>query len=74
MNLRRGYQPRNSLVMKERNELLVYSYKILNRWKNYFCQLLNVCEADGIWETKIHTTATFVQEPSASGVQVATKS
>jgi hypothetical protein len=37
-----GYQPRTNLVKDERGDLLSVPQNILNRWKNYFCQLLNV--------------------------------
>jgi len=37
-----GYQPRTNLVQDENCDLPVGSHNILNRWKNYFCQLLNV--------------------------------
>jgi hypothetical protein len=40
--LKRGYQLRNNLVKDENGDLLVDSHDILNRWKNYFFQLLNV--------------------------------
>jgi hypothetical protein len=36
----RGYQPRSNLVKDE--ELLADPHNVLNRWKNYFSQLLNV--------------------------------
>jgi hypothetical protein len=39
--------------------------KILNRWKNYFCQLLNVHGAGGVRQTEMHTAEPFVPEPSA---------
>jgi hypothetical protein len=39
---KRGYQPRNNLVKDENGELLADSHNILNRWKNYFSQLMNV--------------------------------
>jgi hypothetical protein len=39
---KRGYQHRSSLVEDENGDLLAGSHKILNRWKNYFSQLLNV--------------------------------
>jgi hypothetical protein len=42
MNLRGAYQPRNILVKHENGDLLADSRNILNRWKNYFSQLLNV--------------------------------
>jgi hypothetical protein len=44
--------------------------KILTRWKNYFCQLMNVQEAGGIRQTEIHTAEPFVLEPSAAEVEV----
>jgi hypothetical protein len=37
-----GYQPRSNLVKDENGDLLADSHNILNRWKNYFSQLLNV--------------------------------
>jgi hypothetical protein len=40
--LKKGYQPRSNLVKDERGELLADSHKIVNRWMNYFCQLLSV--------------------------------
>jgi hypothetical protein len=38
---KRSYQPRGSLVKDENGDLLA-DYHILNRWKNYYSQLLNV--------------------------------
>jgi hypothetical protein len=40
--LKRGYQPRNNVVKDENGDLLADSHNILNKWKNYFSQLLNV--------------------------------
>jgi hypothetical protein len=37
-----GYQPKNNLVKDENGDLLADFHSILNRWKNYFSQLLNV--------------------------------
>jgi hypothetical protein len=31
------YQPRSNLVKDETGDLIADPYKILNRWKNYFC-------------------------------------
>jgi hypothetical protein len=42
MNFKSGYQPRNNLVKDENGNMLADSHNILNRWKNYFSQLLNV--------------------------------
>jgi hypothetical protein len=38
---RKGYQRRNNLKKYENGNLLADSHNILNRWKNYFFQLLN---------------------------------
>jgi hypothetical protein len=58
------------LVKEERGDLLVGTSQNLNRWKNYFCQLLNVHGVDGVRQTEMHTAEPFVPEPSASEVQV----
>jgi hypothetical protein len=39
---KRGYQSRSNLVKDENGGLLADFNTILNRWKNYFSQLLNV--------------------------------
>jgi hypothetical protein len=44
--------------------------KILTRWRNYFCQLLNVQGPGGVRQTEIHTAEPFVPEPSAAEVEV----
>jgi hypothetical protein len=61
-----GYQPKNNLVKDERGDLLADPQKLLTRWKNYFCQLLNVQGPGGIRQTEIHTAEPFVPEPSAT--------
>jgi hypothetical protein len=49
-----------NLVTDERGDLLVDPHKIVSRWKNYFCQLLNIHEAGGISQTEMHTAEPFV--------------
>jgi hypothetical protein len=44
---------------------------MLNRWMNYFCQLLNVQRVGGIRQTEIQTAETSVPETSISEVEVA---
>jgi hypothetical protein len=68
---KKGYQPRTNLVKDERGDLLADPHKILNRWKNYFCQLLNVHGAGDVRQTEMRTAKPFVPEPSASEVEVA---
>jgi hypothetical protein len=55
----------------ERGDLLADPQKILTRWKNSFCQLLNVQGPRGIRQTEIYTAEPFVPEPSAAEVEVA---
>jgi hypothetical protein len=66
------YQPRTNLVKDERGDLLADPHKILNNWKNYFCQLLNVHGAGAVRQTEMHTAEPFVPEPSALEAEVAT--
>jgi hypothetical protein len=68
---KKGYQPRTNLVKDERGNLLADPHKILNMWKNYFCELLKVHGAGGVRQTEIHTAEPFLPEPSASEVEVA---
>jgi hypothetical protein len=68
---KKGYQPRPNLVRDERGNLLADPHKILNRWKNYFCELLDIHKAGGDGQTEIHTAESFVPQPSASEVEVA---
>jgi hypothetical protein len=39
---KRRYQHRTNSVTAKNGDLLADSHKTVNRWKNYFCQLLNV--------------------------------
>jgi hypothetical protein len=48
------YQPRTYLVKDENGDLLADSHSILNRWKNYLCQLLNVHGANDVRQTETH--------------------
>jgi hypothetical protein len=69
--IKKGYRPRTDFVKDERGDLLADLHNILNRWKNYFCQLLNVQGAGGVRQTEMHTAQTFVPEPSTSEAEVA---
>jgi hypothetical protein len=46
-------------------------HNILNRWKNYFCQLFNVHGAGGVKQTEMHTARPFLPDSSASETEVA---
>jgi hypothetical protein len=68
---KKGYQPRTNLVKDERGDLLADLQTVLTRWKNYFCQLVNVQGVGGIRQTEVQTAEPFVPEPSATEVEVA---
>jgi hypothetical protein len=50
--LNKGYQPRISLVKEKCDVQLVYFHNIR---KNYFSQLLNVCNASNVRQIETHT-------------------
>jgi hypothetical protein len=68
---KRGYQPRKSLVKDENGKLLADSHNILNRWKNYFCQLLNVHNASDVRQIEVHTAEPLVPGPSRLEIEIA---
>jgi hypothetical protein len=50
---KRGYQLRNNLMKDENGDLLADSHNILNRWKNYFSQLLNVHNVSDVRQIEV---------------------
>jgi hypothetical protein len=48
-----GYQPRSNFVKDENGYLLADSNTILNRWKSYFSQLLNVHDVSDVRQNYI---------------------
>jgi hypothetical protein len=59
------------MVKEENGDLLADSYSILSRWKNYFCQLLNVHGVNDVRQTEIHAAEPLVPEPSSSEAEIA---
>jgi hypothetical protein len=43
------------MAQDENCNLLKNCHSILNRWKNYFCQLLNLCGSNDVRQTEMHT-------------------
>jgi hypothetical protein len=52
---KKGYHPRTNMVKDETGDLLVDPHTIVNRRKNYICQLLNVQGAGDVKHTEIQT-------------------
>jgi hypothetical protein len=57
------------MVKEENGYLLADAHSILNRWKNYFCQLLMY--VNNVRQTKIHTAEPLVPKPSSFEVEIA---
>jgi hypothetical protein len=55
-------------VKDENSELLADSHNILNRWKNYFPQLLNVHNVSDVREREVHMAEPL--EPGPSHLEV----
>jgi hypothetical protein len=68
---KKGYQPRTNMVKEENGDLLADSHSVLNRWKKYFCQLLNVPGVNDVRQTEIHTAEPLVPEPNSFEVEIA---
>jgi hypothetical protein len=68
---KRSYQPRNNLVKDENGDLLADSHDILNRWKNYFSQLLNVHNVSDVRQIEVHVAEPLVPGPSRLEVEIA---
>jgi hypothetical protein len=71
INLRRVIKPRTNIEKDGKGDILADPHKIVNRWMNYFCQILNVQRVGGIRQTEMQTAEPFVPEPSNSEVEVA---
>jgi hypothetical protein len=58
--------------MKDENgDLLAGSRNILNRWKNYFSQFLNVHNVSDVRQIEVHTAGPLVPGPSHLDVEIA---
>jgi hypothetical protein len=65
------YQPRNNLVKDENYDVLGDSHNILNRWKNYFSQLLNMHNGSNVRQLEAQRAEPLVPGPSHLEVEIA---
>jgi hypothetical protein len=70
-NSKKDYQPRSNFVKDEKGDLLADSHNILNRWKNYFSQSLNVHKFSDVRQIEIHTAEPSVPDPSPFEAEIA---
>jgi hypothetical protein len=71
MNLRGATKRQNNLVKYENGDLLTESHNILNRWKNYFSQFLNVHNVSDVRQIEVHMAEPLVPSPSRLEVEIA---
>jgi hypothetical protein len=55
-----AYEPRTNVVKDEKGDLVADSHSILARWRNYFCQLLNIHRVNDVRQTEVHTAEPLV--------------
>jgi hypothetical protein len=70
-DFQRGYQSRNCLVKDENSDLQTDFHNIINRWKSYFSQLLNVYNASDVWQFEIFTAEPLAPDSSHLEVEIA---
>ena len=61
---KRGYQPQMNVMKDKNGDCIADSQGILNSWKDYFKNLLNVHEGDHASELVVHTAEPFIPDPS----------
>ena len=70
-DFKKGYQPRCNIVKDEKGDLVADSHSIVDRWRKYFSQLLNVHGVKDVGRVEIPTAESLVPEPSAFEVELA---
>jgi hypothetical protein len=60
-------------VKDENGDLVAYSHKVLNRWKNYFCHLLYVHGINDVRHSVMHTAEPLVPEPNSLEVETSSE-
>jgi hypothetical protein len=68
---KKGYQPRINIIKDENGNLLADPQNVLNKWKNFFNQVLNVQRVHDVRQMDIHTAEPLVPEPSLVKVEIA---
>jgi hypothetical protein len=68
---KKGYHPTISIIKDENGNLIADPQSVLNRWKNFFNQVLNVHGVHDVRQIDIHTAEALVPEPSTVEVEIA---
>jgi hypothetical protein len=67
----KGYQTRINIVRDENGNLLAHPQSVLNKWKIFFNQVLNIHGVHNVTQKDIHTAEPLVPEPSLVEVEIA---
>jgi hypothetical protein len=67
---KKGYQPRINIIKNDNGNMLGDPQCVLNRWKNFFNQVLNVRGVHVVRQMEIHTAELLVPEPSLVDVEI----
>ena len=70
-DFKKVYQRRTNIVKDERGDLVTDCHSIVAKWRNHFCQLLNVHGVNDVRKTEIHTAESLVPKLSAFEVELA---
>jgi hypothetical protein len=68
---RKVYQPRINIIKDENSNLLADPQNVLNRWKNFFNQVLKVHGVHDVMQMDIHMAESLIPEPSLVKVEIA---
>jgi hypothetical protein len=68
---KKGYQSRINNIKDENGNLLTNPQSVLNRWKKFFNQVLNVYGFHNVRQKAVQTAEPFVPEPSLVEVEIA---
>jgi hypothetical protein len=68
---KKGYEPRINIMEDENDNLIADLQSVLNRWKEFFNQVLNIHGFHDCWQMDIHTAESLVPEPSFVEVETA---
>jgi hypothetical protein len=68
---KKGYQPRMNIIKVGNGNLLADPQNVLNRWKHFFNQVLNVHRVHDVRQKDIHAAEPLVPEPSLVEVEIA---
>ena len=67
---KKGYRPRTNIVKDEKGDLVRESHSVWTRWRNHFCQLLNVDAVNNVRQTEIRKAEPLAPESSAFEFEV----